>query len=300
MRRMGLFAIVVGCLLVSGRVSGQVAKKDAEKMQGEWTMDSVMRNGDIIPEEFLMSGKLVVKGDTYKVSLNEQGATATFKLDSEKSPKQIDLTYTDGPQKGTTIKGIYALDGETLKVCRGLAPETERPKKFEAPADSGLIYVVWLKAKVEPDKKDEKKDKQPLATTPAKTNEAPLSEAAKAEYKRFEGTWFIESMVIGGKDFPPEGYKGVKLILKDNTFVQIDPSATYKGTFKFDLEAKPKTIEMSFTEGPETGKTIQGIYELNEDTYKLCVGLGSNNRPSEFASKPGSAQALEVLKREKK
>jgi uncharacterized protein (TIGR03067 family) len=62
-----------------------------------------------------------------------------------------------------------------------------------------------------------------------------------------------------------------------------------------DPIAEPKTIDVTFTGGPEEGKTSKGIFELEGDTSKGCVGLAGRERPKEFAS---TLDALQVLKRE--
>jgi hypothetical protein len=46
---------------------------------------------------------------------------------------------------------------------------------------------------------------------------------------------------------------------------------------------------------------VLGIYELKGDDLKICfVHGGGGERPTDFASKEGTAQSLIVLKREKK
>jgi uncharacterized protein (TIGR03067 family) len=75
--------------------------------------------------------------------------------------------------------------------------------------------------------------------------------------------------------------------------------ATYRGTFTLDLGVTPGRIDMAFTEGPEAGKAVHGIYELDGDTYKVCVRMTGRGRPEGFVSNPGSGHALEVLKRER-
>ena len=122
--------------------------------------------------------------------------------------------------------------------------------------------------------------------------------AVAEELKRFEGTWRYESTIVEGTSIPTTALANVRLVLKGDTFAMTDPSATYRGTFKVDPTAVPKTIEISFTEGPEVGKTSRGIYELEGDTYKVCIGLAGRDRPETFACKPGSGHALQVLKRE--
>jgi uncharacterized protein (TIGR03067 family) len=122
----------------------------------------------------------------------------------------------------------------------------------------------------------------------------------KKELKKFEGTWVIESFEQDGEKTPADAFKGTKLVCKDDTFTMTMPGVTYKGTFKVDVAKKPKHIDIHFTEGPEKGKNIKGIYEIEGDTYKLCIKMmGDKDRPTEFATKAGSGIALEVLKREK-
>jgi len=74
--------------------------------------------------------------------------------------------------------------------------------------------------------------------------------------------------------------------------------AVYKGTYSIDVTSNPKTLDLHFTEGPEKGNTSLGIYELDGDDWKICLSLAPGNRPSAFATKPGSGHALELLKRD--
>jgi uncharacterized protein (TIGR03067 family) len=124
------------------------------------------------------------------------------------------------------------------------------------------------------------------------------SDDVKKELKKFEGTWVIESLELEGQKQPADLLKGVKLTCKDDgTFTYVDPMGTHKGTFKVDIAKKPKQLDIHFTEGPEKGNTIKGIYEIEGDTYKVCIAMGDKERPTEFTSKGG--YGLEVLKREK-
>jgi uncharacterized protein (TIGR03067 family) len=123
---------------------------------------------------------------------------------------------------------------------------------------------------------------------------------AKKELKKFEGTWKFASVEMGGEKVPLEGLKDAKLELKDNKFTSTIGKEVYKGTFKVDVSKKPKTIDITFTEGPDKDKTFLGIYELDGDTYKVCLDPSGKKRPKEFKTEKGSMVVLEVLKREKK
>ncbi len=76
-----------------------------------------------------------------------------------------------------------------------------------------------------------------------------------------------------------------------------------KGTFTLDPSKTPKAITMKVTEGrreEDKGKEVRGIYELAGDTLKWCTAPpGSEERPTEFATKAGTRDMLVTLKKEK-
>jgi uncharacterized protein (TIGR03067 family) len=123
----------------------------------------------------------------------------------------------------------------------------------------------------------------------------------KKELERFQGTWKFESLEIGGMKMDVGVYKDVRLILEGDKFTHKEGKEPAHGTFKVDVSKKPKTIDITFTDGPEKGNTILGIYELDGDTYRVCIDLAKKDvRPTKFESKMGTMLVLEVLKREKK
>ena len=129
--------------------------------------------------------------------------------------------------------------------------------------------------------------------------DAPKEDAVKKELARFDGTWGFVSIEVEGMKVPEEEVKkSGKLVIKGGKFTLKEGDSTYEGTFKVDLSKKPKQIDVTFTEGPDKGKTFLGIYEVEGDTYKNCIGMAGKDRPTEFTSKPGSGHVLEVLKRE--
>jgi uncharacterized protein (TIGR03067 family) len=119
----------------------------------------------------------------------------------------------------------------------------------------------------------------------------PKQEVIKKEAARLQGPWKIVSAEIGGK--PDAGRLNAQVIIKDDTFTRKISNLIARGTYKIDPTAKPATIDATYTDGPEKGKTLQGIYALDGDTWKICY----SQRPTEFSSK--SSQILIVLQREK-
>jgi uncharacterized protein (TIGR03067 family) len=119
---------------------------------------------------------------------------------------------------------------------------------------------------------------------------APADDIAK-----FEGSWRIESMEMGGKAMDVGPLKETRLVLKGHTWAQGEA----KGTFTIDAAKTPKTIDLKFTEGPPKGTVLKGIYELDDSTYKLCVGPPNGDRPRVFDSKGKDGGTLQVLKKVK-
>jgi len=121
----------------------------------------------------------------------------------------------------------------------------------------------------------------------------------KSDVERLQGTWSVSSLEIEGAKMGENVFAGSKIVVDGNKFTTISMGATYKGIFKIDVASKPKTLDLMFDEGPEKGNTSLGIYELDGDSWKLCLCVGSKVRPKEFVTKAGSGHALETLKRDK-
>ena len=122
------------------------AKKDAELLEGVWIPASAELAGKQFPEATRKAMKLVMKGNTYKVSVGELLDVGTTKIDPSQKPKSIDVTGTEGPNRDKTYLAIYELDGDTLKICYDLSGKA-RPTEFKSKADSKLFLVVYKREK---------------------------------------------------------------------------------------------------------------------------------------------------------
>ena len=107
-----------------------------------------------------------------------------------------------------------------------------------------------------------------------------------------QGAWKIEALEIDGQKLPTGT---ARLVLKGDKFTTSGMGADYAGTVSIDAKKKPKTLDMTFLSGPEKGRTNLGIFEVEGDTWRLCLDMTGKSRPKEFASKPGVA--LEILRR---
>ena len=121
-----------------------------------------------------------------------------------------------------------------------------------------------------------------------------LADGESGNAKAIQGVWIPEKAELGGKPFK------TNFTLKfDGDKYEVAAESLDKGTYKLDPAAKPKTLDITGVEGPNAGRKIQGIYELENDTLRICYGLAGSARPTEFKSPPGKRTFLVTYKRKK-
>jgi uncharacterized protein (TIGR03067 family) len=114
-----------------------------------------------------------------------------------------------------------------------------------------------------------------------------------------QGTWLPSTAELGGKTFPEEALKAMKLVVKDDKYTVTVGKAVDEGTVKLNAAAKPKEMDVTGTDGPNKGKTFRAIYERDGDTLRVCYDLSGKGRPTEFKTGEGTALFLVTYKREK-
>ncbi|HLJ93063.1 MAG TPA: TIGR03067 domain-containing protein, partial [Gemmataceae bacterium] len=105
---------------------------------------------------------------------------------------------------------------------------------------------------------------------------------AKEDSKKMQGTWKPVVAEIGGKPYPEEILKTMKLVVTDNKYTVTVGEAIDEGTVKLDPTKHPRAMDIAGTKGPNQGKTIPAIYELTDTTLRICYDLSGKARPKEF------------------
>jgi uncharacterized protein (TIGR03067 family) len=141
-----------------------------------------------------------------------------------------------------------------------------------------------------------------LAVTPALDAGDAKEEAVKKDRKRYEGTWQVVSLEVDGNKASEEDAKNITVIneVDGKWAIEVEGKVAAKGTSEIDPTKKPKTVDLTMTEGDDKGKTFLGIYEFADDTCTVCLAPAGKDRPTEFAARAGSGHILAVLKRAKK
>jgi uncharacterized protein (TIGR03067 family) len=141
-----------------------------------------------------------------------------------------------------------------------------------------------------------------LAVTAPLTAGDAKEEAIKKDRKKYEGTWQVVSLEVDGNQVPEEDAKKITVVNEaDGKWaIEVEGKVVARGTSEIDPTKKPKTVDLTVTEGDNIGKTAPGIYELEDDGRKVCLAQPDKERPTEFDAPAGSGHILAVLKRVKK
>lgn len=120
--------------------------KDLDLMQGTWNIQSAELSGNPFPPEVSKSIKLTIEGNNYTVVAGGNSDKGTCKLNPDVTPKTLEITGVEGPNKGKTILAIYEVKEGELKVCYDLSGK-EFPKEFKSLNGTQLFLVSYTKEK---------------------------------------------------------------------------------------------------------------------------------------------------------
>jgi uncharacterized protein (TIGR03067 family) len=125
-----------------------VGADDRDTIQGRWKLVSIERGGKPIASRTEPNDKmtLVIEGDRYDWTSGDVPMEGTYTLDPNKTLKEIDVTPIGGPNRGRTLKGIYKIEGDTLKVCLA-GPGEERATEFESKEGSRHSFYIMRRVK---------------------------------------------------------------------------------------------------------------------------------------------------------
>jgi len=121
----------------------------------------------------------------------------------------------------------------------------------------------------------------------------------ETDLNRLQGSWRVVSVEHDGKR-SMAAEKAVWEFSDDDLLIEVAGRAKSKGRISLAPNTTPKAISRNFTTaiGGDFIRFIErGIYRLEGETLWICFSEAARDRPTEFASKPGSRTTLVVLKR---
>ena len=137
-------------LLGTARADEKELAAAMKKLEGTWAPTENVLNGEKTPEELLKPRRTVVMGDGYENQADgkvENTGKCKFVAMKDKV-LHIDLTATDGPNKGKSVRGIVEFVGDDgFRLCMPTEPDGERPTEFASKKGSGLVLRTYKRVK---------------------------------------------------------------------------------------------------------------------------------------------------------
>jgi uncharacterized protein (TIGR03067 family) len=120
------------------------------------------------------------------------------------------------------------------------------------------------------------------------------------ESKELKGAWSVRSVMRNRNELPAERRKDLQMIFQGGRFAFKQGNNTLtEGTFRLNLAKAPRTIDLTTIDANGINQTTLAIYDLSDDSLKICGAQPGENRPGEFATMDGSGHTMIILRRAK-
>jgi uncharacterized protein (TIGR03067 family) len=120
--------------------------QDIDLLQGFWAITSLSMEGQEMPSVMFANAGIEVKGDRFtSLGMGTQYEGA-LELNSSTNPRQLNMNFDAGPEKGNVNLCIYEIAGDIWKLCiatRG----TVRPSAFISAPGSGIALETLHRVK---------------------------------------------------------------------------------------------------------------------------------------------------------
>ncbi|MGE0378525.1 MAG: TIGR03067 domain-containing protein [Planctomycetaceae bacterium] len=139
--------VLCGALVcMGGDILADDKESDQARMEGAWEVVELVQDGTPVPKEVFATWRVKFAGNRLTIVESQGSHAVVFKLDPSSRPKGMDSTPLDGPQKGKTLRGIYDVQGDSVKVCLPREEGAKRPTEFVSGKGSDLGLLMLKRA----------------------------------------------------------------------------------------------------------------------------------------------------------
>jgi len=132
--------------------------------------------------------------------------------------------------------------------------------------------------------------------------DVPRDQVQRDDLDQLQGTWKVERVEMGGQAMPGGLFTEMRMQFEGNNLsIMLDKGLNQKSRFTLIEGTQPAGIDIEENQG--TNKLVKGIYQLDDDTLRICMEEGNGGtsaRPKNFDTKGGDRVVLIILKRVQK
>ena len=125
-----------------GRAGADVNEVNELKvLEGTYSVALLEKDGKPAEKQIKDNVKFVFQGDVLTIQIKDEAKKAKIKVDAVKTPHTIDITPTDGTEKGKTFPGIYKAEKGEVTLAFTEKPNADRPKNFKSDENTVLVKL---------------------------------------------------------------------------------------------------------------------------------------------------------------
>jgi len=145
---MKMHALLIVALLAVGTVQASTAQNVdlTKKVLGTWQLTKGVIGGTPMPAGEVSKIRIELTDGRYRLTGAESPDEGTWTVHRDQKPIGLDVTGTDGPNKGKTFLAIVKLHRNRMTVCYDLSGR-RRPAKFESKKGTAEFLAVYRRVK---------------------------------------------------------------------------------------------------------------------------------------------------------
>jgi len=156
--RMVARMLPVICMFAAAALGGEDKERSLWKqLDGEWEIVEVQRNGKTTKEASVKPGDRVRFKSGKMAAINAVTNGVAYELnvalEQKQSPVGIKLTSLEGDVV-VDFAGIVEVDGDRLRVCKGVRGYSATPTEFRTQPKDGLILIVYQRRSKKADREE--------------------------------------------------------------------------------------------------------------------------------------------------
>jgi uncharacterized protein (TIGR03067 family) len=123
--------------------------------------------------------------------------------------------------------------------------------------------------------------------------------SAADDLQKLQGVWEVAGGEVNGSAIPESDIQSITLTITDKSYSVEREGNTDRGSFALDPSKQPKQMDIQPGSGDDAGSKLLAIYEIGQDSFRVCYAARGDDRPKAFATEPDSRRLVINYKRKK-